>query len=85
VPDLLTSIREELAGRLQARREAVEEPDLLEAALRVPDASAGDGRDSRSPSRAYRPALRPGGGDAAQTRPAVLIAGGLSSLLSRVW
>jgi hypothetical protein len=52
VPDLLTSIREELAARLEAGREAVEESDLLEAALRVLDATAGDGRASRSPSRA---------------------------------
>ena len=50
--DLLTSIREELAARLEASREAVEESELLQAALRVLDASAGDGRPARSPSRA---------------------------------
>jgi hypothetical protein len=52
VPDLLTSIREELAARLEASREAVEESELLEAALRVLDPAAGDGRASSSPSRA---------------------------------
>ena len=59
MPDLLTSIREELAARLEASREAVEESELLEAALRVLDAAASDGRASRSPSR-VRPGRRQG-------------------------
>ena len=50
--DLLTSIREQLAARLEAGREAVEECERLRAALRVLDASAGDGRPARSPRRA---------------------------------
>jgi hypothetical protein len=52
VADLLTSIREELAARLDASRQAVEESDRLQAALRVLDASAGDGRPPRSPGGA---------------------------------
>ena len=51
MPDLLISIREELAARLEASREAVEEAELLEAALRVLDAAAGDRRASSSSSR----------------------------------
>lgn len=49
MPDLLTSIREELTARLEASRQAVEESDRLRAALRVLDANASDGRASRSP------------------------------------
>ena len=52
VTDLLTSIREELAARLAASREAVEESERLQAALRVLDGSVGDGRPPRSPRRA---------------------------------
>jgi hypothetical protein len=52
VPDLLTSIRDELAARLEAGREAVDESERLRAALRVLDANASDGRASRSPKRA---------------------------------
>ena len=52
VADLLTSIREELAARLEASREAVEESERLKAVLRVLDASAGDPRSPRSPRRA---------------------------------
>ena len=63
--DLLTSIREELAARLEASREAVEESELLEAALRVLDAAGGDGRAPRSPSRARTGRRR---GRAAATR-----------------
>ena len=51
MPDLLTCIREELAVRLEASRQAVDEYDRLQAALRVLDANAGDGRAPRSPKR----------------------------------
>jgi hypothetical protein len=73
VPDLLTSIREELAARLEASRDAVEESDLLEAALRVLDAAAGDGRASRSPSstRTGRPRGRPVATRRTQSAPAL--------------
>ena len=53
--DLLTSIREQLAARLEAGREAVEECERLRAALRLLDARACDGRPARPPGRAAHP------------------------------
>jgi hypothetical protein len=51
MPDLLTSIRTELAARLKTSREVVEESDRLRAALRALDAIADDGCASWSPDR----------------------------------